>query len=144
MEELIKAMKIAFASEYSYFLKAQFYHWNVTGPDFFEYHGLFGAVYEEVQDSIDPFAENIRKIGGFTPASFARLSMLTEIDDEIEVKPAMAMIQELLEDGEKMLKVLKMVYDIAEANGQHGLSNFLAERLDAHQKHNWMLRSSLK
>ena len=144
MEELIKAMKIAFASEYSYFLKAQFYHWNVTGPDFFEYHGLFGAIYEEVQDSIDPFAENIRKIGGFTPASFARLSMLTEIDDEIEVKPSMAMIQELLEDGEKMLKVLKMVYDIAEANGQHGLSNFLAERLDAHQKHNWMLRSSLK
>ena len=144
MEELIKAMKIAFASEYSYFLKAQFYHWNVTGPDFFEYHGLFGTIYEEVQDSIDPFAENIRKIGGFTPASFARLSMLTEIDDEIEVKPSMAMIQELLEDGEKMLKVLKMVYDIAEANGQHGLSNFLAERLDAHQKHNWMLRSSLK
>lgn len=143
MDELIKAMKIAFASEFSYYLKAQFCHWNVVGPDFKEYHDLFGDIYEEVQDSIDPFAENIRKIGGFTPASYSRFSMLSEIEDEVEVKPAMSMMQELLNDGEKMVKVLKMVYDIAEQEGQNGLSNFLAERMDAHQKHNWMLTASL-
>ena len=37
MDELIKAMKIAFATEFSFYLKAHFYHWNVEGPDFQEY-----------------------------------------------------------------------------------------------------------
>jgi starvation-inducible DNA-binding protein len=63
MDELKKAMKIAFASEYSFALKAQNFHWNVEGPLFPQLHMLFGDIYEEVYESIDPFAENIRKLG---------------------------------------------------------------------------------
>jgi starvation-inducible DNA-binding protein len=54
------------------------------------------------------------------------------------------MLHELSQDNEKMLLVLKMAYDAAEQAGEHGFSNFLAERLDAHRKHGWMLRASLK
>jgi starvation-inducible DNA-binding protein len=142
-EELIKAMKIAFATEYSFYLKAHFYHWNVEGADFSQYHKLFGKIYKEVYDSIDPFAENIRKLGSYTPGSYTRFSMLSQIDDELTVQPAMQMVQELLEDGEKTIKVLEMVYDLSEGARQFGISNFLAERIDAHQKHNWMLRATL-
>jgi starvation-inducible DNA-binding protein len=141
--ELIKAMKIAFATEYSFYLKAHFYHWNVEGADFSQYHKLFGKIYKEVYGSIDPFAENIRKLGSYTPGSYTRFSMLSQIDDELTVQPAMDMIRELLDDGEKILKVLDMVYDLAEGARQFGISNFLAERIDAHQKHNWMLRATL-
>jgi starvation-inducible DNA-binding protein len=63
MDELIKATKIAFATEFSFYLKAHYFHWNVEGPDFKEYHDLFGVIYEEVYGSIDDFAENIRKLG---------------------------------------------------------------------------------
>jgi len=143
-EELIKAMKIAFASEFSYYLKAHYYHWNVEGANFKEYHDLFGTIYEEVYGSIDDFAENIRKLGAYTPGSYTRFSMLTQIDDETDVPPPIAMIEELLSDGEKIVKIFKMVYDRAEQVGEHGLSNFLAERMDAHRKHNWMLTASLK
>ena len=142
-EELIKAMKIAFATEYSFYLKAHFYHWNVEGADFSQHHKLFGKIYKEVYGSIDPFAENIRKLGSYTPGSYTRFSMLSQIDDELTVQPAMDMIRELLDDGEKILKVLDMVYDLAEGARQFGISNFLAERIDAHQKHNWMLRATL-
>jgi len=142
-EELIKAMKIAFATEYSFYLKAHFYHWNVEGADFSQYHTLFGTIYQEVYGSIDPFAENIRKLGSYTPGSYTRFSMLSQIDDELTVQPAMDMIRELLDDGEKILKVLDMVYDLSEGARQFGISNFLAERIDAHQKHNWMLRATL-
>jgi starvation-inducible DNA-binding protein len=141
--ELIKAMKIAFATEYSFYLKAHFYHWNVEGSDFSQYHTLFGGIYQEVYGAIDPFAENIRKLGSYTPGSYTRFSMLSQIDDELTVQPAMQMIQELLEDGEKVLKVLDMVYDLSEGARQFGISNFLAERIDAHQFHNWMLRATL-
>lgn len=144
MDQLIKAMKIAFASEYSFYLKAHYFHWNVEGIHFKQFHDLFGEIYEEVFGSIDMFAENIRKLNSYTPGSFTRLNMLAQIDDEVTVPPAEQMVKELLEDSDKMVKILKMVFDYAEQNGQHGLSDFIAGRMDAHQKHIWMLRSTLK
>lgn len=145
MDELKKAMKIAFASEYAFALKAQNFHWNVEGPLFPQLHaGLFETIYDEVYGSIDAFAENIRKLGSYTPASFERFSMLTQVQDELNMLEDRAMIAELLQDSDKMVKVLKMVYDLAEQAGEHGLSNFLAERMDAHRKHSWMLRATAK
>ena len=144
MDELQQAAKIAFASEYSFFIKAQNFHWNVEGPLFEQYHALFGSIYGEVYDSLDGFAENIRKLDSYAPASFSRFSMLTQVEDETDILAATAMVQELLQDAEKIPKVLKLVYDRAETVGKHGFSNFLAERMDAYDKHAWMLRSSLK
>ena len=144
MDELKKAMKVAFASEYSFALKAQNFHWNVEGPLFPQLHELFGNIYEEVYDAIDDFAENIRKLASYTPASFERFSMLTQVEDELNMLEDRAMLAELLEDSDKMVKLLKMVFDASEAAGEHGLSDFLAARMDAHRKHSWMLRATLK
>ena len=144
MDELKKAMKVAFASEYSFALKAQNFHWNVEGPLFPQLHMLFGNIYEEVYESIDPFAENIRKLGSYTPASFERFSMLTQVEDELNMLEDRAMIAELMQDSDKMVKLLKMVFDLSEQSGEHGLSDFIAGRMDAHRKHSWMLRATSK
>ena len=48
MNELLKALKIAFASEFAFYLKAHYFHWNVEGPLFSQLHDLFGNIYEEV------------------------------------------------------------------------------------------------
>ena len=127
-----------------FFLKSQFFHWNVTGIHFQELHALFDTIYTEVYNSIDEFAEHLRALDTFTPASFSRLSMLSHITDETEVLAPEGMITELLTDCDHMCVVLKKVYDMAEAQGEHGFSNFLAERLSAFRKHAWMLRSSLR
>jgi starvation-inducible DNA-binding protein len=70
--------------------------------------------------------------------------MLSMVDDETGVLSAEDMVAELLADSDKMTKILKRVFDMATDAGEDGLANFLAERMDAHQKHSWMLRSSLK
>jgi starvation-inducible DNA-binding protein len=144
MEKLQDAAKIGFASTFSFYLKAHNFHWNVEGSDFLEYHDLFGKIYEEVYGSIDDFAEKIRAIGAYVPASFVRFNMLSQIPDETKILPKENMVAELYADNEKMIKILKAVYDLAESSGEHGFSNFLAERLDAHKKHGWMLRASQK
>ena len=144
MDKLYQSAKIAFASEFSFYLKAHNFHWNVEGSDFLEYHDLFGKIYEEVYGSIDDFAEKMRGLGTYVPASYSRFNMLSQIDDETSVPPKDAMVRELLLDNEKMIVILKHVYDAAEAAGEHGFSNFIAERMDAHRKHGWMLRASTK
>ena len=144
MDELKHAMKIAFASEYAFALKAQNFHWNVEGPLFPQLHTLFETIYSEVYGSIDAFAENIRKIGAYTPASFSRFSMLSVVKDETDILDPESMIHELFIDSEQLEEMFKIVFMAAEELGEHGLSNFLADRQDAHAKHSWMLRSTLK
>lgn len=144
MEALQKSAKIAFASEYTFYLKAQFFHWNVEGPDFAQLHKLFGKIYEEVYDNIDTFAEKIRGIGTYAPGSNSRFSVLTKIEDETQVPQSEVMVQQLLQDSDNMVVILKRVYDIAESAGEHGFSSFLADRMDAYRKHSWMLRATAK
>ena len=144
MDELQQAAKVAFATEYSFYLKAHNFHWNVEGSDFKQYHDLFGGIYEEVYGSIDAFAEQIRALGTYVPASYTRFSMLTQIDDETQILPRQAMVETLIVDNEKTVKILKLVFQQSEANQEFGFSDFIAGRIDAHRKHGWMLRASAK
>lgn len=143
-EQLQQLAKITFASEFSFYVKAHGFHWNVEGSDFLQYHDLFGKIYEEVYGSIDDFAEKIRSLGTYVPASYTRFDMLTKIEDETNILPKDAMVKELLLDNEKMIVILRKLFETSEAAGEHGFSDFVAGRMDAHRKHGWMLRASMK
>lgn len=143
-EQLHKLAKIAFASEFSFYLKAHQFHWNVEGMFFEPLHNLFGKIYEEVYDSIDDFAEKIRSLGTYMPGSYTRFSMLSQLEDETEILEGKQMVQELYRDNEKMKVIFKKLFDMSEAAGEHGFSDFIAARLDAHAKHGWMLKATLK
>ena len=145
MEKLIQAMKIAFASEFNFYLRTHACHWNVQGPDFKQYHELFGIIYNEVYDSIDTFAENIRKLDSIVDVdSINQRSMVNLPDMEDNLAEPASMVEMLLGDNERLVKLFGAVYQLAESAGEFGLANFLAERQDAHRKHGWMLRSSIK
>jgi len=143
-ETYIAALKATFASEFSFYLKAQGFHWNVEGQDFAQYHELFATIYSEVYGSIDTFAEELRALDVYAPASLTGLSVLTKIADENAILDLRSMANELYKDSETMAQLFKDCFTLAEANVDHGCSNFLADRQDAHKKHCWMLRSSLK
>jgi len=144
MDELVQAMKKSLADTFAFYLKAQGFHWNVEGPNFPQYHALFDTIYNEVYGSIDQFAEEIRSLDAYAPASFARFSELTSLQDEIQILNAQGMLAKLLADNDVVLASLEQAYELAEVAHNHGLSNFLAERQDAHKKHAWMLKATLK
>lgn len=143
MEELINALKVGLATSYAFQLKAHSFHWNVTGADFKQYHDLFGDIYEEVQGSIDPFAEEIRAMGAFAPGSFTRFSDLSMIQDETSIPDALSMVSRLLADARIVKTQLTTTFYLSEEMRQPGLSDFLAGRIDAMNKHIWMLAATL-
>jgi len=144
MDELVQSMKKALADTFAFYLKAHGFHWNVEGRTFAQDHALFATIYEEVYGSIDQFAEEIRAMDAYAPASFVRFSELTDIEDEVKILNAQGMFEKLLADNSKVLASIEKAYALAEAAGNHGLSNFLAERQDNHAKHGWQLRATLK
>jgi starvation-inducible DNA-binding protein len=133
----------AFATHCHFLLKAQNFHWNITGPDFLEYHELFERIYSEVEDNTDEFAEHLRACGIYVPATlkeFIELSLLNDPDQYIE---KIEMVECLHRDSSTFLSLLLDLYKHAEEKDKHGFSSFIAERLSAHSKHGWQLYSSL-
>ena len=142
---LSENLKILLATSYAFVIKAQNFHWNVEGSDFPQYHAFFDAINNEVyENAIDRTAEYIRTLEAYTPGSITRYAELSLIPDQLKIPRAELMFQELYRDNEIIIKHLNECYDISEAAKQYGISNFVAERLDAHNKHQWMIRSTLK
>ena len=142
---LVDDLKTLLATQYAYVLKAQLFHWNVEGPDFAQLHKFFGKIYEEVyENSIDQTAEFIRILDDYTPGSFERFSELSLISGQTKIPRARLMIEELFNDSEQLIALLNQCFDVAEAEDQQGICDFLAGRIDALGKHRWMLRSFLK
>lgn len=144
MKELIERMKVVLADSFAFYLKAHYYHWNVEGINFPQYHAFFETIYSEVYGSIDAIAEHIRTLDAYAPGSFGRFKELSNISDETSVPSAVMMCQKLLKDNETLISDLTYAYNEAEKQKQHGLTNFIQDRIDAHKKHEWMLRSILK
>lgn len=143
MEELKLALKGAFATTYAFLVKSENFHWNVTGPDFVQYHELFGRIYDEVDDELDDFAEHLRAFRVYVPASFTQLAEHSAIADTLEVLPQNEMLRVLYVDNGKVHQELLKAYALAEAEMEAGLCAFLSERVDEHRKHGWMLYSSM-
>ena len=138
-------LKTLLASEYAFAIKAQYFHWNVEGSHFRSYHKFFEELYLEInENAIDQIAEYIRTLDTYTPGSFERFSELSVIQGQLKVPRAMIMMKELLEDNFKLEAILKQTFQSAQAEKNRGIENFIAERLDAHAKHRWMLKSFLK
>lgn len=146
MNELITALKGLTADAVALKFKAHGYHWNVEGDDFPQWHEKLLEIYEDIDDSVDTFAEWIRMIdiNEYAPFSLSRLAALSVIPENQVSTDPMSMIADLCDSFD--IAIIRYIagFDAATAAKQNGLANFMADRQTALQKWNWQLRASLK
>ena len=143
--DLVAALKALLGDAVTMKFTAHGFHWNVEGQDFAQYHDLFASIYEDVDSSIDPIAENIRKMGAFAPFTLPRFIELRSIDDAGASAPEpQVLASALLEMNNTMLTSIMTAFDAAMKENQQGIANFLAERQDMHMKWKWQLTASTK
>ena len=141
---LLDELKKVHADAFTFYLKAHFYHWNVEGSDFPQYHDFLQNLYQEVFASVDTLAELIRTLDSYAPGTLTRLKELTTIEETDDVPDAKTMMTRLLQENNILRASLLTAYTTADTTGEVGISNFLQDRIQAHEKHAWMLRSILK
>ena len=130
-EQLAEQLKICLADSFAFYLKTHNYHWNIEGPDFYQFHELFG----------DTLAEQIRTLDIYAPGTLQRLKQLTSVVEDEGLPSPVVMSRNLLNENDKVLASLMTAYKMAEEMAELGISNFLQDRIQAHQKHAWFLRS---
>jgi starvation-inducible DNA-binding protein len=132
------------ADSYTLYLKTHNFHWNVTGPMFNTLHLMFEQQYTELALAVDLVAERIRALGHPAPGSYTQFSRLSSVKEETGVPPSDAMIRQLVEGQETVARTARQVFPVAEHAGDQATMDLLTQRLQAHEKNAWMLRSLLE
>jgi starvation-inducible DNA-binding protein len=145
MDKLIASLKVALGNTFTMYFKAHSYHWNVEGMLFSQFHDFFGDIYEDVYGAVDPLAEELRKLDAYAPISLMEIyGYKTIMEDSSKPDTVTEMVINLLEANTEVLNCLTPLFDIATAEKQQGLANFIADRMDAHKKFEWQLQATLK
>jgi starvation-inducible DNA-binding protein len=141
---LTNDLKTLMADAITMYFVAHGYHWNVEGQDFSQYHDLFADIYEDVYSSIDPIAENLRKLDEYAPFTLSKFADLRTVES-VEVKPEpQAMAKALLKVNDGVIETINKAFKSAEKAGEQGVMDFLASRDDMHKKWRWQLTASTK
>lgn len=144
MSALTDDLKILMADVITMYFVAHGYHWNVEGQDFSQYHALFADIYEDVYSSIDPIAEDLRKLDEYAPFTLSKFIDLRTVES-VEVKPEpKAMAKALLKVNDGVIETINKAFKSAEKAGEQGIMDFLAGRDDQHKKWRWQLTASTK
>lgn len=138
-----EVLKQSLADTYVLYLKTQNFHWNVTGPLFPQLHSLFESQYEALAEAVDELAERIRALGLQTPASFSEYLELSTLQEAKTVPSAEAMIAELLDDNETIVRTMRDAFDALDEVGDEITMDMFIERMTYHEKTAWMLRACL-
>ena len=132
------------ADEYVLLTKTRNYHWNVEDPRFNDLHKFFEEQYELISAAVDEIAERVRAVGGRTRATLKEFINSSQIREDIGSYPnADTMLGNLLSDHETIIKSLRKNINECQELNDEGTANFLTDKMEAHEKMAWMLRSFL-
>ena len=138
-----EALSNMLADTFTLYLKTHNFHWNVVGPMFHTLHLMFEEQYNELWLAGDAIAERIRAIGCTAPGSYREFSKLTYLREPEAVLSATEMIAELLRDHETCARTARWALSVARTAVDAPTEDLLTQRLIAHEKAAWMLRSML-
>ncbi|HEX6230728.1 MAG TPA: Dps family protein [Actinomycetota bacterium] len=125
------------------YVKTLGYHWNVVGPMFQPLHLMFEEQYVELREAMDLLAERIRALGGTAPGSYAELVRLASIADEEGAPGPEEMVRRLVEAHEALIRAARPLVGTAEEADDVATADLVTQRISAHEKTAWMLRSTL-
>ena len=139
---LANLVRSALSGSYVLLTKTQAVHWNISGPLFKSVHDLTEDQYKDLFAAIDDLAERIRALGRLSPVNYTEMENATVIsgftDDNMT---AGAMIEALADDHSRLSTEFAEAARVAADMGDPATEDMFVERLRAHEKHAWMLRS---
>ncbi|WP_034229429.1 Dps family protein [Aquimarina pacifica] len=140
-QETIKTLNILLSDYHLYYQKLRNFHWNITGPHFFELHSKFEELYEDAKLKIDEIAERILTLRGNPESNFSSYLKLSNIKEANTTLKDHEMVSEILEDHNALLHQLKLVTASADEAGDDGTLDITGTYIGELEKVSWMLNA---
>ncbi len=141
---LITKLNQHLADQVVLYVKLRNYHWNITGPQFFNIHNLTEEYYEHLAETLDAVAERIRQLDE-TPLSTMQsyLEHATLEEEQETAFTAEDVVKRVLADFQTLLADSNQILPAAEEDDDTATADVMAEQIDWLEESIWMLKAFL-
>lgn len=143
-KETVEGLNVYLSNLFVLFAKLHNYHWNVVGPNFFEFHEKLQELYEFVTEEIDRIAERILMLGYKPVGSLEEALEFTTLCEAKNVDiTAEPIAMSVIEDFAEVLRQIRKVAELAGENNDEYTIVLLGDAIGFFEKNIWMFRAFL-
>lgn len=143
-EVLAKKLNLLLANYQVYYQNLRNFHWNVSGPNFFELHAKFEELYNVANLGVDETAERILTLGARPFSSYEEYIANSEIKEAKKVQDSKTMVEIVRDNLNSLLKLEREALEAATDQGDEGTVSLMGDYITAKEKTVWMLSAYLR
>lgn len=141
---LVNMLNELLANYQIYYQNLRNFHWNVSGPNFFELHAKFEELYTVANVNVDSVAERILTLGSRPFSSYSEYIENSGIKESKEVADSKQMVEIIRENLNHLLTLERKSLEAANQHGDEGTVSLLSDYITEKEKVVWMLSAYLK
>ncbi|MBP6285312.1 MAG: DNA starvation/stationary phase protection protein [Ferruginibacter sp.] len=143
-KQLAEKLNVLLANYSIFYQNTRGYHWNIKGDKFFELHGKFEELYNDLLLKIDEVAERILTLG-FTPEhNYSAYARVSGIKESPRVTDGIRSVEQILEAFKTIIIIQREILELAAGANDEGTNALMSDYIRAQEKLVWMYSAFLK
>lgn len=141
---LVEKLNSLLANYQIYYQNLRNFHWNVSGPNFFELHAKFEELYTAANLAVDETAERILTLGARPLSSYQEYIETASIKEAKEILEPTKMVEIVKSNMNTLLQLERETLEAAGASGDEGTASLMSDYITEKEKVVWMLSAYLR
>jgi starvation-inducible DNA-binding protein len=140
-QKLVTQLNDLLSNYQLYYQNLRAFHWNISGPSFFDLHVKFEELYDLANVSIDEIAERILTLEGQPLHTFTDYLNRSTIKEEKGLTTAKETVSAVMNNLATLLSIERDILKNAAEIEDEGTVSMVSDYIKAQEKDVWMLRS---
>lgn len=142
-DKLVKSLNSLLSSYQIHYMNTRGFHWNIKGTNFFELHGKFEEIYNDLLIKVDEIAERILTIEGNPLHAYSDYAKNAQIAEAKDISDGVSAINNLLEGFKILISSQRALLDQAAEANDEGTAALMSDYIKEQEKLVWMLKAYL-
>ncbi|KGQ71262.1 DNA starvation/stationary phase protection protein [Chelonobacter oris] len=140
--KLAEKLNVLLANYQVFYMNVRGYHWNITGPNFFELHAKFEEIYNDLVIKVDEIAERILTLGQRPLHSFTDYLAISGIQSHINAVTDQETLQGTMDGFKSLLILQREILSLAADADDEGTASQMSDYIKEQEKLIWMLNAT--
>ena len=141
--KLAEKLNILLANYQVFYMNVRGYHWNITGPNFFELHAKFEEIYDDLVIKVDEVAERILTLGHTPSHKYSDYKLSSTLQESDQVSDGIKAVEEIVNSFKITITLQRELLELSSETGDEGTSALMSDYIRAQEKLVWMYSSFL-
>jgi starvation-inducible DNA-binding protein len=142
--DLARQLNHLLAQYQIFYMNVRGFHWNIRGEKFFELHGQFELLYNDLQVKVDEVAERILTLGDAPIHTYAAYLEVAEIPVAQNITNWRQAVENILAAFQQVILLQRQLLKTSAESDDEGTNALMSDYIRQQEKSVWMYAALLE